>query len=471
MKQDQGFYNEEKLPMVGGTEFGRYEKISSESTYNMIISDNWLVPFAGYQQVLELDPTGQGRGIYASGRYNIMLVVVDDNVWVISTNINKTFGGNIGTFTGDVYIASNNRGQFAISDQNKIYIYDIATNTTVASDALFRPGHLSFQNDRFICADLDSNKWRLSKIGDGLFWPGDAQHVSAIRTKPDKAQITVPIPGRGNTLLVMGKSVGELWTDIGAQLFPYQRSTSANLDFGCVNPSSFAESTNIIAWLSSNDKSGYSIMMSDGGTPQKISNDGIDFKLSQLQNPADSYAMFFRQDGHLIFMLTFVTDNITWCYDFNTKKFFSLSDENLNYFIAKRVVFFNNTYYFVSLIDGNLYELSTQYTEYDGKVAPRIRITPNFRLPDQSRFTVGYAGFTTESGITDDIQAVELSLSKDGGASFGSVVRKDLKTLGKRQNRLLFWRLGMANDLVLQWRFYGKSRFLATDGVIGVKPA
>ena len=55
----------------------------------MIISDGWLVPFAGYKNVLEIDTTGEGRGIYSSTRLDIMLVVVDDDLWVISSALNK----------------------------------------------------------------------------------------------------------------------------------------------------------------------------------------------------------------------------------------------------------------------------------------------------------------------------------------------------------------------------------------------
>jgi hypothetical protein len=249
-------------------------------------------------------------------------------------------------------------------------------------------------------------------------------------------------------------------------------------------------------------------MYSTGGDIDHISTDGIDFKLANLTEPSDCYGFMFKQDGHVCYVITWPTDNVSYMYDFNTKRFFTLTDENQDAFIAKRVVFFNEKYYFVSIRDGNLYEFGTQYTDYDYGddvkfEVPRIRIVPSIRLPDQSRFIAGYTGFTIEQGaieynnrdtvfdlMTEDynyltmendillgggynyannVPRVDLTLSKDGGVTFGSTSSRPLNPLGKRQNRLAWWRLGQANDFVQQFRFLGFGRFVATNGITGIK--
>jgi hypothetical protein len=297
--------------------------------------------------------------------------------------------------------------------------------------------------------------------------------VGLIQTKPDKAVACIRFPGRGNLLLVFGSTIAEHWYDVGAALFPYQRSQSTNLDYGCLNPATIAESENMVCWLGINEKSGPTIMYSSGGDINHLSTDGIDFKLATLTNPANSYAFMFKQYGHLFYVITFVTDGVTYAYDFKNQAFYTLSDENLSYFPAKRVAFFNDEYYFVSINDGNIYQLGSQFDNYDygdGRVfdAPRIRILPSINFPDQSYFVSGYTGFTIEQGITNQVQRVDMSLSKDGGVNFGSVASKTLNTLGNRQNRLMYWNLGMANDLTQQFRFYGLNRFLITNGITGI---
>ena len=398
MKGRSPAFTQYPLDIVGSTKFGRYPKISIEETYNMIVSDGFLVPYAGHKKVAEIIEDGQGRAIYSSTRFKHMIIVIDNIVYSVSNNISVTPVGTIATFIGDVFIDENNVNQIAICDLQNIYIYNWVTSVFTTATIDFIPGYISFQNGRFIAASTGTNQWRLSKDGDGLTWPNDSQHVGLLQTKPDTVVGAQRFPGRGNLLFVFGNTVIEPWQDIGATLFPYLRNNNLNIDYGCLNPATIAFNETLIVWLAANEKSGPAIMYTTGGDATKISTDGIDFRLAQLKNPSNSYGFLFRQDGHILYQITFPDDNVTYVYDFNSKLFFTLSDEFLNSHIAKRVAFFNDSYYFVSFNDGNLYELNTKYTNYDGVEIPRIRICRPMRLTDASRFSVNNLTFTIEQG-------------------------------------------------------------------------
>ncbi|MDD5212361.1 MAG: hypothetical protein PHV62_08085 [Sulfuricurvum sp.] len=533
MKGRSQTFTQLPLDIVGSTKFGRYPKVSVEQTYNMIISDNFLVPYAGHQQVAHIIQQASGRAIFTSVSFNHMIAVIANSVYIISTNNSFTRVGTIGTYVGDVFIDENNTHQVAICDQQNIYIYNYLTGAFTTASIDFIPGYITYQNGRFIAAAIDTATWRLSDVGNGLSWPNDSFHVGTFQTKPDTVVATQRFPGRGNLLFVMGKTVTELWQDVGAQLFPYQRNSTVNIDYGCLNPATIAYNDNIIVWLAANEKSGPMIAYSTGGDIQKISTDGIDFKFTQLKNPANSYGFLFRQDGHLLYQLTFPDDNLTYVYDFNTKKFFTLCDENMNAHIAKRVAFFDDKYFFVSFTDGNLYQLGTQFTTYDGNEIPRIRVCRNIRLPDTSRFAVNNLTFTIEQGVQQNVflnndlltesgdailtedgeplevsvsleisvtsglyaedgtvlltedgeeilaeemietaypipQAVHLSVSRDGGESFGNIWSKQLNPRGVFKNRLVYFGLGSANDFIPQFRFWGLGRFVVTDGIVSI---
>jgi len=514
------------LEIVGSTTFGRFNKISRAQTWNMIISDDALVPYAGYKNVLDKLPAEPGRGLYASSRGNIMIAVWGSAVYSITCTITASFQnilnainiGSMATSTGDVYIAENNLGDILISDGHEIYRYNwLAPSTPIATvskpTALNNPGFIAFQNGRFIVVNTTSNRWYLSNLVSPPTFPVNASNEGALQSKPDFAQAALPTPGGGNTLMLFGHNVVEQWTDIGTALFPYQRSSTFNVDYGTINASSIAALDNYIVWLSVNEQSGVTIMvMSDSGK-KSISTDGIDFKLANLKNPADCTAFLFRQDGHVIYQFTFVTDNLTYLFDTKTEKFFNASDENGNYHIAREVVFFNNKNYFVSISGGNLYEMGTQYNNYqysdtDIQDIPRMRITPPLRLPSQRWFIIKSLGFTVENGqpnfivpigdenfiatenlldittesdvflIEEDSpdiltatfgegsEAIDLCISRDGGESFGSSVRQYMNPVGKRKSRFIFQRLGQANDACFQIKFIGYGRFVAFDGVI-----
>ncbi len=481
----------QKLPlkMVGGNQFGRYPKISSEETFNMIISDDWLVNFAGYSAVKIIDPTGIGRGIYTSTNFNLMFIVVDNGLYTVNAGLVAQRIASLSTYSGDVFIAENNAGQIGICDKENIYIYvPNSSSFTILTAAVlgFTPGYLTFQDTYFISVGLNTNEWHLSDPSNGLMWnAGLAKNTGRFETEADNPIAVARVPGKGNLLFVFGKKVTEAWYDTGSPLFPYQRNSYFNIDYGCLNAATIAVNNTTVAWLAANDKSGPMIMVSQGQDPQKISTDGIDYVLQSLTNPSDAYGYFFQQDGHLLYVLVFPTDKVSYAYDFNTQKFFTLTDQNMNNFIAKRVTRFNDVYYFVSTIDGKLYALGTQYSDYDGYEIPRVRVLRNIRMTDSSRFIIANTNFTMQQGMsatvprqttntTDPLeqseydlqQRIDFTLSKNGSQTFSNAISKVLNAPYVYPNRVNFWRLGAANDFAFQFRFWGFNRFLLTDGEV-----
>lgn len=475
------------LGMVGGNKFGRYPKISLESTYNMIVSDNALVPYAGYATALRNDfilANGFGRGLYSSTDADIMIAVVGDQVYKIDKHLVATLVSlyPMETSEGDVFITENNGNQIIITDNVGMYVYNWLTDTyysisggtiTWPYAAVGNPGYCSFQNGNVIVALIGTQKWVLSNPNDATVWVNDAQHQGSVQSKPGFIKAAVPVPGGGNNIMIFGSTVAESWTYTGAALFPYQRTSNFNVDYGVSNPSSIAGLDNFVVWISVNENSGPTVLYSKGGgEPQDISTDGIDFLLAQIQTPLDVTGFLFRQDGHLIYQFTFRSDNISLAYDFETKLFFYVTDESLNYHPARQVVFFNGSYYFVSFNDAQLYKFDTSetdihYSTTDVRSIPRIRITKPLRLPSQRRFILRSVGFTLEQGQTNPSNgataAVDLSISRDGGYSFGNHSRNEMNLSGNYLSRFVWQRLGAANDITCQFRFSGFQRFIVAD--------
>ena len=518
----------EAIPVniVGGSNFGRYPKVNSSQTWNMIVSDNFLVPYAGYKSVITTSSQAPGRGIHTSTRGNFMIAVVGDVVYKISTSLVATQLSTLSTTSGDVYISENNNSQICITDGSYVYVYNYSATPpgnfirlTSGFGGQFpyqNPGYISFQNGRLIIASLHTSVWVMSAINDATDWTSSAAYQGALESKPDYVQAALPIPGAGNNLFLFGSTVAEQWQDVGAALFPYQRASTFNVDYGCLNASSIAYLNNYVVWLAINEQSGPVIMVATGNNVKAITTDGIDFKLGNLTDPTNCTAFLFQQDGHLIYQFTFITDNLSYAYDFESSLFFNISDPDLNYHPAREVVYFNNQYFFVSLNGGNIYLFDTNlshatYADGSQDEIPRIRITPPLRRPDQRYFIVKSLGFTvengepnkftsrisqqlqlgislateggkdltTENGVIIDTQLniapttistissqrVDLSISRDGGENFGSSYGLDMNPTGKRKSRFIFQRLGQANDITFQLRFHGLERFLVTEGI------
>lgn len=457
--------------IVGGNTFGRYKKISSEETINMIVSDDAIVNFPGHKLAKVLEGS-VGRGNYTSTRYNHMIVVVDDNVYAISSDLSSIFVGSLDTFSGDVYISENLGGQIALCDGQNIYIFNYENGTFQKIIVDFLPGYITFQDTYFIAADKKTNQFRLSVNNDGTQWPASGSNVGELQTKATNCIATAILQRQ---LFVFGSTVTEPWYDVGYTLFPYQRTNYYSIDYGTISPPTIAADFGLLVWLGSNEKTGISIMASQGGIPQRISNDGLDFIFSKMKNPQDSFGFLFRESGHIFYVITFPSENLSYAYDFNTKMFFTLVDHDMNYYPARRVTFFNNKYYFVSLKDGNLYEISSSIYTMNDNEAPRFRILKHIRVPSGDRFAVRNISLTMEQGILENenksslndlpqrVPRIDLSLSKDGGESYWNVSSKRMNSFGRRENVCNFWNIGSANDMTIKFAFWGNTRFCITQ--------
>lgn len=449
------------LDVVGSTKFGRYPKISSESTYNMVISDNALVAYSGYKNVLSFQNNGKSRAIFRSIPFNHLIIVIENKVFIVSTAIGFSQVGTLKTESGPVYIAENGIDQIVLVDETtNVYVYNHKNSTfsTVVTDGvnlkpLFRAIYVTFQDGYFIVADGFSNQFRLSKIDDGTIWPSDAPNIGVLQTDGDQPQAVVKFKRQ---LFIMGKTVTDIRHNVGNTLFPYQLDNSIAINYGVLSAETITADFDLLVWLAQNRKSGPTLVVSTGGQVKALANeeDGIQFFLNQLNNPEDSSAFLFQENGHIFYQITFRSDNVSLTYDFHTGKFYTLTDENLDAHIAQQAAFFNNKNYFIATNDTNLYEFSTNITTYDGKAIPRIRITSSFRDQSSERFIVPYINLTMESGLSTVEQKVLLSLSKDGANSFGNVFSKTLPNFGRRANRVRFFNLGSANDFTFKFQWW-----------------
>ena len=522
------------VEIVGSSTFGRYETVSASRTYNMFITtsgdgkEQWLVNFAGYESVKLLIQEGTsvvGRGIFHSIRGDFLLVVVGTSIFRIN-DITQPVGAPIGVLlssVGEVSIDENLASQICIVDGNVAYIYNYATGAfgqaVYSSDPTpdFTPNYVTFQNGFFLFGNANQtatgNTWFVYRAGTGLTL--EFQTERALETKPDYALAVIPIPGHANSVLVLGSSVSEIWSQVGS-LVTYQRNQSLNIDYGCASVSTIASSDTFIAWLAINEKSSPSIMVMAGGQAQRISSDGIDNLMDTIQHPEDSTGFFFRQDGHLFYVLTFynAADNLTLTYDFTTEKFFDLTDWDYSYFPARQVAYFQQQLYFVSLKDTKLYDLGTDITQYitfpglEEYDIPRIRLTDTFRLPTPEKFRINLFTFVIESGTTpgisdivqcsgyilneesgaiiyteDDLPLliesgycgiikprVDLTISKDGGITWSNTVPYVMHATGKYQSQPRFNRLGTGNNITFQLRFWNSARVVVKNGAVEVGP-
>lgn len=438
----QGMIKEKIINVVGGCKFGRYPKISDEQTYNMYVSDDWLISFSGWKKISVINKlTGSsGRGQFVSTRSNIIVAVINSVVYAIT--ISNSYGaysqprpvvsfvGNISSSVGQVFMDENLNNQIAIVDGLNCYIYNTAFKslTKQVIDVDLIPNYVCYHDTYFLFGNALRTKNGLN-IGNGAKWYAFSPQTDstivyakelALETKPDYAVAVIRIPGSANNIMVFGYTVAEIWTQTGGASV-YQRNQSLNIDYGCLSVSTIATSDRYVMWLAVNESNSPVIMMFSGNQNVAISTDGIDYLLSRIKYPEQSTGYFFRKDGHLFYILTFYhsDDNLSLCYDTETKLFSFLTDSNMNYFPPRGVVHYNNKSYFISINNGALYEISPEYTTYDENIwplqaleeglIPRIRICAPMRLANASRFRSRNLTLTIDQGNDSEFPEINLA--------------------------------------------------------------
>lgn len=522
--------NAQQIPVkiVGGSQFGKYPIISDERTFNMFVSDEWLINFAGYEEAIEINRNeAEGRGIHHSTRGGFMLAVINDRVYRVNKNLGwQLLPFRLTTSTGEVIIDENLSSQICIVDGLNAYIYNYTTGDIGQvifdpADPPFRPNYVTYQNTYFIFGngnnDTSGSQWWIYETGFNPTTLADPLKLKlvqqlALQTKPDFAKAAIRIPSFGNTLLVLGSTVGEIWTNIGGRQV-YQRNSSVNIDYGVASVSTIAASDKMVAWLGINEKSTPAIMVMSGGQAERISTDGIDNLLQQVAHPEESTAFFFRQDGHVFYVLSFtnIQDNFTIMYDFNSGLFFDLTDWDFSHHPARQVVYFENSAYFVSLKQGSIMRIGSDIPTMATDVTniyqiPQIRKTTTYRQPGSERFIGNLFTFTLESGVEPNVNfefecqgyirgevsdgimyseddhplvveggfcqvyrpRIDVSISKNGGETYSNVVSYEMHGTGHYKSQPRFNKLGEANQLNFQLRFWGFGRKAINDGLVEV---
>ncbi len=471
----------------------------------------------------------EGRGLFHSTRGNFLLAVIGSNVYRIDPNLGFRFLLSIGTTTSEVFMDENLSSQITIVDGSATsYIYNYTTDTIGAivwdygaSGTVFIPNYVTYQNTYFIFGNGDNttsgSQWFVYKSGFNPTTLADPLKLTwvqtlTLQTKPDFAKAAIRIPSHGNNLLVFGTTVAEIWTNV-AGLQIYQRQSSINIDYGIASEATIAASDDMVVWLGINEKSSAAIMVMSGGVATRISTDGIDYLLSHVDRPDKSTAMFYRQDGHVFYILTFYheTDNFSIMYDFTTQKFFDITDWDFTYHPARQMAFFNNEIFFVSLKQGSIMRISTDITSISTDIQndyeiPRIRKCDTYRLPGSDRFIVNQFSFTIENGVEQDVDfqyecegfilgessggiiyseddlpllveggscqiyrpRIDVTCSKNGGHTYGNAIPYYMHATGHYKNQPRFNKLGEANQFTIQMRFWGFGAVVAANGMLEV---
>lgn len=368
--------------------------------------------------------------------------------------------GTLLTNTGQVSIRDNGSGGYVcIVDGPYGYLWNIATTvfTQIVDPAFYGADKVAFIDGWLIFNKPGTQTfYTTGPVPYTVTFPG-----AFFALKDSNSDNLVTLMENSKELWLVGERSSEVWYNAGGANFSFSRIPGVSPQIGCAAKNSIARLGASLVWLGRSERGENVVIKTDQYSYTTISNRAIEFQFSQYPLVSDAFGYTYVEDGHLFYMLTFPTADVTWCYDATTEQWHKrLSyDDATGTFHRHRSNCFVN-YQNIRMVgdfnSGYAMQMSREFFTDNGEPLIAIRRTPHmwskenrervFHSALQIEFTPG-VGLQTGQGVDPQVM---LRWSDDGGASFGNQHWVTIGKAGRTKNRAMWRRLGEARDRVYE---------------------
>jgi len=412
-------------------------------------SPAYLYPCPGLPTFCDIGGVGPGRGGFAqNGR---AFAVTGGSLDELFTGGTATNRGSVAMDSGNAQLCSNGAagGQLLITSGGLGYAYDLTTNTlttevTGANQCLFINGY-------GLVLDINTSTLKWSALEDFTSW--DPLDIAQRNTASDG---WVGMAKRLQEILVLGSQTGDWYYLTDDVTNPFAPIPNGFMEEGLAATDSMAEIANQIFWLSSSAKGQGRVLRARGYQPERISTYAVELAISRYPNIADAIGVVYQDQGHSFYVLTFPSEDTTWCYDLTTGLWHERGTWNGQEFTAWRGRWHASAFgkHLVGdLASGKIFNMTIDSTA-DGAGSTIVRMRQGPVLTDEhQRFSLASLmldvqmglGLTTGQGSDPQVM---LQLSRDGGQMWGNERWVSAGRIGQYLARAKWTQLGQARTLV-----------------------
>ncbi len=175
----------------------------------------------------------------------------------------------------------------------------------------------AYQDGYFLVNETGTQKWWQSALNNVFVW--EPLNFASKEAQPDTLVVIVD---NHREVWLLGSQTTEVWINGGSQGvgldFVFQRLQGVFIQEGCVAPYSAVVAGPSVIWLSSSREGQGVVLQAHGYQAVRISTHAIEREIQSYPRIDDAIAYSYQQEGHLFYMLTFPSANVTWCFDHST---------------------------------------------------------------------------------------------------------------------------------------------------------
>ena len=276
--------------------------------------------------------------------------------------------------------------------------YTVSTNTAVSSETMYALNFTVIPNNDGAFSggttvDIVDNYFVYSRPSSQQFGASDAlspvsQQLSFASKDGSPDQLVALIVDHREVYL-MGEASSEVWVDVGAFPFPFQRVPGTSTQHGIAAQFSVARLGDSFAYVSRNGRGQGQIMQMQGYKPTRISTHAVEYSLVN-QYIDDAIAWTYQLEGHEVYVVSFPTINITWAYDMASgmwhKWLYSNTDGTYSRHRGNCEAQFQGMVLVGDYANGKIYELDKSVYTDDGVNTRRLRRAPHLVADFQRQY-------------------------------------------------------------------------------------
>ncbi|TQV80318.1 hypothetical protein [Denitrobaculum tricleocarpae] len=393
-----------------------------------------------YQEV----GTGPIRGMH--NMKGSAYVVSGTALWKVESNGDTR---NLGFIPGTGPVQMDNNGlQVGIltgTEADDLFMAT-ATSLTQVNDADYTgASSIKHLDGYFVFTRPNSGQFFISGLRDGLAY--DALEFATAEGSPD-GLVTAAEDHR--ELWLFGETSTEIWYNSGNVDFPFERTSGAYLERGCIAAASVQNLDNSLFWVG-DDRIVY---RAEGYTPRRISTHAIEKVLTENLGLGDLTSFAYTQNGHAFYVLK-KPNVFTFVYDVATGLWHErASHQREDYRVSTFVTAFDRL-----LVgddqSGMIYELDMGRSGTEGSdcVIARAAAPPLWAEAMSATMNnlvidvEGGVGLTTGQGSDPQIM---LRYSDDGGHTWSNEKWRSMGRKGRYKRRARWDGLGQFRQRVLE---------------------
>lgn len=337
---------------------------------------------------------------YINGR----TFAASSNLYELNTDGTFTLLGNLGTAPQTPTQIAANQNQLLILNNGALFVFTLTTNTFVAVNmAQFNApvSQIGFADGYFFATLKNSNTFQMSQLEDGTTWSG--LDIATVSLFPDN--FSSFICDHREAWFFSSKKTAAYY-NAGAGFPPFIPIQGAFLEQGAAAAFSTVQLDNSIFWLDRDERGSLIARRANGYVGTRISTHAVEQAWQQYKTISDAVGYSLQMNGHLWWVILFPSapnGGATWVYDVTTQlwhrwAFWNATSGQFSAHRSMSHVFAFNSHLVGDWATGNIYQMSTDYSDDFGNPIRRLRRAPSQN--DENKFIYySQIEFEMETGL------------------------------------------------------------------------